>query len=192
MFRDTSDIDLLIVSSTLFDELWISLLSAAYPRKSVAENLGGWLERKRNEVYTGYLNPSDIKLDAKIYGAPARPVLALRTKWFTALNEASQFPIRGFEAIKGRLYRTWQHAKLYHLNSLASPNAGSRGSISDSGGRTRRQGGWGDVRLRAVRSAISIVNRYQLSSLPGLDPAIHRLRKSILQRTNTWHSVRSL
>jgi hypothetical protein len=120
MFRDDSDIDVLIVSQTLFDDFWIALLAAAYLRGNVAEDLAGWLRKRRNEVYTGYITPTEIKLDATIYGARARPILDLRTKWFTALNEASEFPIRGYEAINGRLYRTWQHAKLYHLNSIAS------------------------------------------------------------------------
>jgi len=119
MFKDTSDIDIVIVSPKLFDELWLSLLAAAYPRKPVTDNVRGWLEKRRNELYTGWLTPSEIRIDAKIYGAPAAPVLALKTKWFNTLKEASQFLIRPYEDIKGRLYRTWAHAELYHLHSIA-------------------------------------------------------------------------
>jgi hypothetical protein len=120
MFKDTLDIDLVVVNSTLFDELWISLLAAAYPRMPVTEKLSGWLERRRNELYTGWITPSAIKLDAKIYGMRANPVLAFRTKWFNALKEASQFPVHRYEDITGRLYRTWSHAELYHLHCIAS------------------------------------------------------------------------
>jgi hypothetical protein len=36
-FRDTSDVDVVIVNADLFDQLWISLLAAAYPRPPASE-----------------------------------------------------------------------------------------------------------------------------------------------------------
>jgi hypothetical protein len=119
-FTDTSDIDVVIVSSDAFDELWLSLLQAAYPRQPMTEKLGGWLKDRRNEVYTGWITPVEIHIDNRIYGEKARPVLDFKTRWFNALKRASQHPPRRHEDVKGRLYRTWQHAELYHLNSLAA------------------------------------------------------------------------
>jgi hypothetical protein len=119
-FRDTSDIDVVVVNPTLFDQLWLLLLAAAYPRGSAVHKLGGWLKRVQNELYTGWLSPVDIKLDATIFGSSTRPVLEFRAHWFDALKRASQHPSRRHEDIQGRLYRTWRHAELYHLDSLAA------------------------------------------------------------------------
>lgn len=121
-FDDTSDIDVVIVNPELFDQLWLALLDAAYPRPPITQTLavGGWLQKRRNELYTGWLTPLEIKLDRKIFGAKAEPVLNFNTRWFNALKKASRHPPRRHEEVTGRLYRTWGHAELYHLNSLAA------------------------------------------------------------------------
>lgn len=118
-FTDTSDIDVVIVNSDIFDELWISLLNAAYPRPPMIQVLGGWLKDRRDEVYTGWITPLKIHLDIRILGNKARPVIDFKTRWFNALKLASRHSPRRHEDITGRLYRSWQHAELYHLNSLA-------------------------------------------------------------------------
>lgn len=119
-FDDTSDIDVVIVNPDLFDQLWVALLDAAYPRSPITEKFGGWLQRRKNELYTGWLTPLEIKLDSKFFGPKARPVLDFNTRWFNALKKASRHPPRRHEDVTGRLYRTWQHAEFYHLNSLAA------------------------------------------------------------------------
>lgn len=119
-FTDTSDIDLIVINPDLFDRLWIALLVAAYPREPVLQQVGGWLNARRNELYTGWLSPLTLRVDATILGAKARPVLAFNVLWFNALKEAAQHAPRRHEDMKGRLYRTWRHAELYHLHSLAA------------------------------------------------------------------------
>jgi hypothetical protein len=119
-FRDSSDIDIAVVNADLFDELWLSLLSVAYPRPPITDKLGGWLKERRKEVYTGWITPPEIHLDWRIFGAKAKPVLKLRTRWFNALQQVSRHPPRRHEGIEGRLYRTWRHAELYHLNGFAA------------------------------------------------------------------------
>lgn len=119
-FGDRSDIDVIIVNANLFDELWLALLEAAYPRSPITEQIRGWLHKRRVELYTGWLTPMGIKLDRKIVGDKALPVLQFNARWFNALKQASRYPPRRHEDITGRLYRTWRHAELYHLNSLAA------------------------------------------------------------------------
>lgn len=119
-FTDKSDIDVVVVNAALFDALWLALLAAAYPRPPVTERLGPWLKERRNELYTGYVTPLALRLDPKIYGAKAQPVLETRTLWFNALKEASRYPPRRHEDINGRLYRSWDHAELYHVSSLGA------------------------------------------------------------------------
>lgn len=120
-FRDRSDIDVAIISPVLFDQLWVAMLEAAYPRAPATSvvGFGGWLENRRNELYTGWLTPLAIRLSARIFGPKAKPVLDFNAKWFNALKRAARHPPRRHENITGRLYRTWRHAELYHLYGLA-------------------------------------------------------------------------
>ena len=117
-FRDTSDIDVVIVHSNLFDELWLALLDAAYPRGETLSKSSGWLQERKNELYTGWLTPVKIRLDVRIFGAKAKPVVDFKARWFNALKKASRHPLRRHEDVQGRLYRSWRHAELYHLHSL--------------------------------------------------------------------------
>jgi hypothetical protein len=117
-FSDTSDIDVVVVNAERFDDLWCKILRAAYPRPPV--HMGPQLSSIRNGVYTGYLTPVDLSLDVSIYGQKARPALETRTKWFDTLKDAAKFPPRRHEDIHGRLYRTWEHAEMYHLHGLAA------------------------------------------------------------------------
>ncbi|HXR03237.1 MAG TPA: hypothetical protein VN836_00840 [Verrucomicrobiae bacterium] len=120
-FKDKSDIDVVIVNADIFDHLWFSLLDAAYPRRPFtdANRLGGWLRDRSSEVYTGWITPLEIRLDSKIYGPKAKPVLEFNVRWFNTLKQVSRHPPRRHEDVEGRLYRTWRHAELYHLHSLA-------------------------------------------------------------------------
>ncbi len=120
LFEDTSDIDVVIVDADSFDELWFALLDVAYPRPPFTNTIGGWLEKRRNELYTGWLTPLEITIDHRIFGPKALPVLHFKARWFDAFKEASQHPPRRHEDLKCRLYRTWRHAELYHLDSLGA------------------------------------------------------------------------
>jgi hypothetical protein len=118
-FQDTSDIDVVIVNDLLFDWLWVALLTAAYPRSALFRGAGGWSEAGRSELFAGWLTPHLVRLDYRILGARAAPILEFKTTWFNALKEAARHPTRRHQDINGRLYRTWKHAELYHLHSLA-------------------------------------------------------------------------
>jgi hypothetical protein len=119
-FGDRSDVDVVVVNERLFDDLWHALLIAAYPRPPVSNELGGWLKQRRNELYTGWLTPVEIRLDPKIHGTKTQSALHLKTLWFNTLKIASQHVPRRHEDVNGRLYRTWKHAELYHLHSIGA------------------------------------------------------------------------
>jgi len=119
-YTEKSDIDVVVVDTVLFDSLWDGLLSAAYPGDETSPKLGGWLSARRREVYAGWLDPLEIKLDPKIWGPAADRVLNFSTDWFNIFQKASKHPPRRHETVTGRLYRTWRHADLYHLHSLAT------------------------------------------------------------------------
>lgn len=119
-FSDRSDIDVIVVNPALFDDLWLRLLRGAYPRPPVTNQVGGWLRVRQSELYTGWLSPLEIRLDRKIFGAKAQPVLDFNIQWFNTFKHAARRLPRRHEDVKGRLYRTWQHAELYHSHSLAA------------------------------------------------------------------------
>lgn len=119
-YSDTSDIDVLVVSADLFDDLWYGLLHAAYPRPPVTQRVGGWLSARQKELYTGWLSPLDVRLDRRIFGSRVDGVLHVSARWFNTLKRASRHAQRRHEDITGRLYRTWRHAEMYHLYSLQS------------------------------------------------------------------------
>jgi hypothetical protein len=118
-YRDTSDVDVIIINPKLFDYVWLSMLEAAYPRPPATQLVGGWLQDRRDEVYTGWINPLEIRLDRRIFGRKAEPVLSFSSRWFNIFKRVSRFVNRRHEDVTGRLYRTLEHAVLYHLNSLA-------------------------------------------------------------------------
>jgi hypothetical protein len=119
-YDDASDVDLIVINANLFDYLWIALLEAVYPRHPATELVGGWLRQRRDEIYTGWISPLEIRVDRSIFGAKAEPVLSFNARWFRLLKRSSKFIIRRHEDVSGRLYRTMEHANLYHLNSLAA------------------------------------------------------------------------
>src|SRR5687767_2525443 len=58
LFTNTSDIDVVVVSDTIFDEIWHDILVAAYPRELSGVPLGGWIAATRRDLYTGWLSPT--------------------------------------------------------------------------------------------------------------------------------------
>ncbi len=122
-YNDKSDIDLVVVSSNSFDQLWFGLLGAFYPRPPVLNQVdGGWLKARKNELYTGWLSPLDVRwgIDRSIHGRRAKAILEFNALWFNTLKKAARHVPMRHEDINGRLYRTWQHADMYHLHSTAS------------------------------------------------------------------------
>jgi hypothetical protein len=117
-FREESDVDLVIVNAELFDWVWLSLLQIAYPRPPISHKTVAWLTETQRGVYTGWFEPLELKYDLNIYGRIAEPLADFRYRWFTSLKKSARFVKRRHDDVKGRLYRTWQHVDLYHLDSF--------------------------------------------------------------------------
>lgn len=119
-YSDKSDVDVVVINPEVFDLLWCGLLKAAYPRPPVTQQVGGWLKIRQNEVYTGWLSPLEVRLDRRIFGLRAQAVLDFNARWFNTFKSASRHVPRRHEDINVRLYRTWDHADMYHHHSIAS------------------------------------------------------------------------
>jgi hypothetical protein len=107
-FSEFSDIDVVVISPERFDDAWKRLLQWHYP---VRDMLRG-IDRKetavhQSDIYWGQLRPHRLR---------CLPDVA--REWFDAFQRLSRIPVLSDRKVVGRLYRTWEHARLYHLNTL--------------------------------------------------------------------------
>ena len=109
-FRESSDIDVVVVSSELFDRVWIDLLRLSPTR---FRGLPWPVRAKlRENIYWGRLWPDQL--------VGVTPVSLV---WFNAFKGVSRFPRLAQRDVKGRLYRLWDHARLYHSYGLKQISA---------------------------------------------------------------------
>ena len=119
-FSDESDIDVLIVDERIFDDIWKIILEWHYPRR--IRGLGGldgtWGNRRRRDLYWGWFMPDKIRYEGLSFPEVLKPLRDISTGWFNAFKSLSHFPEFSRRNITGRLYRTWDHALLYHVDGL--------------------------------------------------------------------------
>lgn len=114
-FSARSDIDVVVVSDQLFDAVWVPILKWQYPRR--------WRftkeERERLEdLYWGWIAPQRLTFDLVTVPAVLVPVHALRVRWFNVFRSLGRYHQFAAREISGRLFRTWDHARLYYADSL--------------------------------------------------------------------------
>ncbi|HUY34431.1 MAG TPA: hypothetical protein VMV69_16920 [Pirellulales bacterium] len=61
----------------------------------------------KQEIYWGRIWPHKLLA-----------VSSVARRWVSAFRSLSQNPRLAFHESKGRLYRTWSHAEVYHLDGL--------------------------------------------------------------------------
>ena len=109
-FGPFSDIDIIVVSPSLFDPSWLDILGSQRRRSSTLSvrtkrNLRD--HRERHFIYNGWMYPSSVP-----------EVLEIGERWLRTFNGLSRITELASRSISSRLYRTWKHAKLYHRWSL--------------------------------------------------------------------------
>ena len=117
-FGPASDLDVVIVSDTLFDETWIELLAGAYPRRGNTKLLRGWLGRVRNDLYTGWVYLDNVRPERFMIDSHLRHVLDFRAQLFNALQAAGRHVPQRHRGSKARIYRTTDHIVAYQCDSL--------------------------------------------------------------------------
>ena len=119
-FSSFSDIDVLVVDSGLFDRIWTAVLKWHYPRKG--SQLGGqdapWMRNIRRHIYWGAIMPNNIRYVGLSLPEVLEPIRDLSTAWFDAFHSLSLYPEFSAWDISGLLYRSWEHARLYHVEGL--------------------------------------------------------------------------
>ena len=109
-FSNRSDIDIVVVSSVLFDECWLDILTnRRTPWRLLREKTRDRLTAHRNDnyVYRGWIYPDSIA-----------EALNIGQEWLNTFNGLSTIPDLAARPVNTRLYRTWEHARAYHRRSL--------------------------------------------------------------------------
>ncbi len=118
-FSEQSDIDVLVVDERLFDSVWYTLLKWNYPRRAALFGEDWeWTKRRRNDLYWGWFVPNRIRFSGLSLPSFLKPVRDFSTLWFNTFRALTRYPEFAKRDVSGRLYRTWDHARLYHADGL--------------------------------------------------------------------------
>lgn len=118
-FSDESDIDVIIVDESLFDEVWKTMLKCNYPRRYRLNGTDlNWTRRRMNDLYWGWFVPDKIRYDGLSFPSVLKPLRDISTNWFNAFRSLSRKTEFASRDVSGRLYRSWDHALLYHVEGL--------------------------------------------------------------------------
>ena len=111
-FSQFSDIDIIVVSSELFDPSWLDIVGSRRTNSSTLRHRTRRHlseHRERHYVYNGWIYPKSVV-----------EALGIGERWLRTFNGLSRITELSSRSVGGRLYRTWDHARLYHRWSLES------------------------------------------------------------------------
>jgi hypothetical protein len=119
-YTKSRDIDVLIVSETLFDTFWQTMLRWHYPRlpERLPETDWRWVIARQRDLYWGRFHPGEIGYEGLTFPDVLKPLRDLKTKWFDSFQSLSLYEEFLGRDVNGRLYRTWEHALLYQASGL--------------------------------------------------------------------------
>lgn len=117
-FRDESDLDLAVVSATLFDDIW----RRAYDYRM--EEGATWQNGRRfaDYLFRGWIRPDML---------PANGRLPAREQWFEFFRTLSGGESYGRYQVRGGLYRTWYFLERYQAVSVTACQQELRGNDED-------------------------------------------------------------
>ncbi len=107
-FSDISDIDVVLISEELFQDLWITLIEC---KEKTPYKLDPWYSQNftelRNFLFNGMIRVD--KLSERFDFA--------KTWWefFNKLSKDSRF---GPRRIRGAIFKSWKHASYYYIDSI--------------------------------------------------------------------------
>jgi hypothetical protein len=119
-FHAGSDIDIAVIDQGLFDMMWHTILKWHYPRREahLPDSDWQWRIKRSNDVYWGWFVPDQIRYDGLSFPAMLKPLRDISTIWFNAFRSLGRLPEFASRDVSGRLYRTWDHATMYHAEGL--------------------------------------------------------------------------
>jgi hypothetical protein len=109
-FDQQSDIDLVIVSSELFDLAWHELLEFDFQYYKLTDEDRAFLEESYQTIHRGFISPDRLP-----------PKSQFGVNWLTTFSELSRQSKFDYREIRGRLFKNWWFAEKYYsirLNKL--------------------------------------------------------------------------
>jgi hypothetical protein len=107
--NNDSDVDVIVVSQPLFEQAWQDLLAWHHSKKwSIARaRVQMILDHHRRTIYWGHVWPDILS-----------QISAVTEPWISSFRGLSREPDLAVFNFQGRLYKSWNHALYYHVNSL--------------------------------------------------------------------------
>ena len=109
-FDQESDIDLVIVSSELFDQAWHELLEFDFRYHQLTYKDRAFLDESYRTIHRGFISPDRLP-----------PKCHFGVNWLKTFSELSSQPKFDYRKIRGRLFKNWWFAEKYYsirLNEL--------------------------------------------------------------------------
>ena len=104
-FQRQSDLDLVVVSSEVFDRAVLELRSAKRALELAGEDERKRLKRSRDNVFNGFIRPDQLPLSA-----------TLQREWFPLLaGPYDSEPARSHE-VRAWLFKSWEHAAICYVD----------------------------------------------------------------------------
>ena len=108
-FSEASDLDVVVVSSLIFDEAWCNLLTLERSAQSGDAEEKRLFRKTRENFFDGYLRPDRV------------PVASwLSKEWFPKLAGPYVSPTAKRHATSAWLFKSWWHAEQFYSNNIAS------------------------------------------------------------------------
>lgn len=111
-YDDESDIDLVVVSSELFDKAWHGLMKLDGMRHTLNEREIGLLDECNNLTHRGYISPDKL---------PIR--MDFSKNWWSVFETLSNQDKYEKRKIRGRLFKDWWFVERYYSIMLAKLSA---------------------------------------------------------------------
>lgn len=107
-FRGESDLDVVVVSSVLFDIAWQDLLAHSSSVSGLEEDERRLFRKTQENFFHGYLRPDRIPTKAQ-----------LSKDWFPKLAGPFRSPIAKRHPVKAWLFKSWWHVEAFYKEGLS-------------------------------------------------------------------------
>lgn len=130
VFSDESDVDVAVVSAELFDRLWLALVRVSYfawwakANRKIVENL----RDLRKGVAYGHMMPAACQVRDPITLRTDRELSTVAVAWARAFRGMGRYEPFFSHNVKGRLYRSYDHALAYHAQGIEQVRQQLRGA----------------------------------------------------------------
>jgi hypothetical protein len=121
-FWAQSDVDVVVIDAILFDRTWDALLRWHYPfgGKDLSPGNRRWMRQRMDDIFWGWFYPANLQNSIRGETPPRiTEIRDLSVRWFTTFKKAPAVAGQIQYEFRGRLYRTWGHARRYHVHGFS-------------------------------------------------------------------------